>query len=203
VLYFIPPAQPRVRSVPPSGPGWLHEVKFDGWRVQLHKDGGDVAILSRRGKDLTRRFRQAAAATAALPARSCVLDGELTMLNSVGVPDFNALMLRRGLAPVCVWLFDLLELDGGDLRNLPLIERRRELAKVLRRSKSDLLRLSASFNDGERLLAIAEQMGLEGIVSKRRDAPYRSGPRSGWVKVKAASRREANEERGRLLEDKA
>jgi bifunctional non-homologous end joining protein LigD len=159
-----------------------------------------VAILSRRGKDLTCQFRQVAAAVAALTVRSCVLDGELTMLDSRGVPDFKALMFRRGSAAVCVWVFDLLELNGRDMRGQPLMERKQQLTKLLRGCKLNLLKLSASFDDGERLLEIVEEMGLEGIVSKRKDLAYRSGTLSGWIKVKCAAWRETNAERGRLFE---
>jgi bifunctional non-homologous end joining protein LigD len=166
----------------------------------LHKTDREVMILSRRGKDLTHQFRRVADAVAVLPVRSCVLDSELTILDEHGVPDFKALMFRRGTAMSCVWVFDLLELNGRDLRGLTLTERKRRLADVLRGSKSDLLRLSETFRDGERLLEVADEMGLEGIVSKRRDAPYRSGTHSGWVKVKCVAWREANWERGRLFE---
>jgi bifunctional non-homologous end joining protein LigD len=189
-----------LRSAPPRGPGWQHEIKFDGWRLQLHKAGGHVRLLSRHGHDLTSAFPAIASALAALPAETAILDGEIVAMNGEGLPEFRALHRRSSGAPLAVWLFDLLELDGRDARASPLQERRQRLEGQLAALPRDgVLRYSESFTDPDRLLAAAHDLGLEGIVSKRRDAPYRSGRRPEWVKVKTESWRRANRERWRLF----
>jgi bifunctional non-homologous end joining protein LigD len=140
-------------------------------------------LFGRNGGDFTRRFPRIAAAVLGLPTRSCVIDGELIAAGRHGQPDFLALLHGRHV-PTCVYCFDLLEHNGRDLREQPLVQRRARLQALLRRAKSDLLRFSASFPDANALLAECSRRGLEGIVAKRKDAPYRSGTRSGWVKVK-------------------
>jgi ATP-dependent DNA ligase len=193
VLRFIPPALPRIRAVPPSGPGWLHEVKFDGWPMQLHKVGREVAIYTRRGHDYTSRLPLIAR------AHSIIIDGELVACDERGMPDFRALHFRTRDRTLCVWAFDLLAL-GHDMRELSIEHRKERLARIVRDARAPWLRYSESFGDSGKLLAAADAMQLEGIVSKRRDGRYRSGTRSGWIKVKAAAWREANRERGRLFE---
>jgi bifunctional non-homologous end joining protein LigD len=198
---FIPPCQPTPRAAPPRGPGWQHEIKFDGWRLQLHKAGTQVRLLSRHGHDLTSGFPEIAAALGALPAETAILDGELVALNGEGLPDFRALHRRSSGAPLAVWLFDLLEADGRDARASPLCQRRQRLEDQLAVLPRDgVLRYSERFDDPHRLLAAAHDLGLEGVVSKRCDAPYRSGRRPEWVKIKTDSWRRANRERWRLFE---
>jgi bifunctional non-homologous end joining protein LigD len=119
---FILPSAPVLKAAPPSGPHSIHEVKFDGWRVQLHKGGNNAAVLSRNNRDLTRRFRSVRDSLLALRAHSPTIDGELVACDIDGKPDFKALMGRN--ANVCVWCFDLMALDGRDVRQLPLVERR-------------------------------------------------------------------------------
>jgi bifunctional non-homologous end joining protein LigD len=183
-LRFIPPALPKRRSEPPAGGQWLHEVKFDGWRLQLHKEGSAVALYTKNGHNYERRLRQIADRVRALPATSFIIDAELTASDEHGRPDFRALLRRKTTeAPLCVWGFDLLHLDGADLRQEPLVERKARLSQLLAVG-APLLRYAESFDDGAALLRAAEGMQLEGIVSKRRDAPYRSGIRTEWVKVK-------------------
>ena len=196
---FIPIASPKLRPAPPSGPDWLHEVKFDGFRVQLHKCGRDVRVFSRNGKDFTDRFLLIPAAVLRLEARSAVIDGELVSCDDADQPDFYALM-RRATASLCVWCFDLLTLNGRDLRPLPLQQRKAMLSSLLAKTDDPSLRLSHTFADGEKLLHAAAQNGLEGIVSKRREFVYVAGPASGWIKVKTAEWREANRERYKLFE---
>jgi bifunctional non-homologous end joining protein LigD len=118
-------------------------------------------------------------------------------------PDFYALHFHTR-SRLCVWAFDLLRHNGRDLRKLPLIERKARLEKLIVAANANWLRYSESFDDGLKLLQAADRMRLEGVVSKRRDAPYRSGKQCGWVKVKCASWREANKERcGACLRDDA
>jgi bifunctional non-homologous end joining protein LigD len=198
-VQFIPPALAKLRTSPPAGEAWLFELKFDGWRVQLHKAGASATIFGRNGGDLTRRFPRIAAAVLGLPAKSCIIDGELIAAGVHGEPDFLALLHGRRV-PTCVYAFDLLELQGRDLRNQALVERRARLQALLARAKSNLLPFSESFPDANALLTECSRRGLEGIVAKRQDAPYRPGTRSGWIKVKTSEWKAANRWRGEFFE---
>ena len=199
-LPFVEPATPVLRSAPPSGNHWLHEVKFDGRRIQLHKHGRLVDIYTKGGHRCAHKLELIAAALTHLPVRSCIIDGELTACDEYGLPNFHELHFHNGRTERCVWAFDLLYLDGIDLREDPLSYRKRRLEKLVLKVRDGWLRYCESFTDGARLLASAEKMGLEGVVSKRLDAPYRSGTKCGWVKSKTQARREANKERWRLFE---
>ena len=196
---FIIPAHPVLRDRPPKGDGWLHEVKFDGYRVQLHKDGKDVVIYSRNGVDFTSRFPAIAYALASLPTKSVIVDAEAVACNANGMPDFVALH-GRGAKPedICCWAFDVLRHNSLDTRPLPMMARSAKLEKILQRFDNGFVRFSETFSDAERLLAECEKHGLEGIVSKRKDAPYRSG-KCDWVKVKTKVWREANKSRGEVF----
>ena len=188
---FIPPCSPVLGIVPPAGHGWVHEVKFDGWRLQVHKHGDVAWLYSRLGRDLTHRFAELRDHVLYLP--DCIIDAELVACDTDGKPDFEALMRKD--PNLCIWCFDLLELDGADLRTRPLIERKKKLRDMLITADDDRLRYSEEFPDPVKLLAVVEKMGLEGVVSKRADAPYRSGPQKDWIKVKARAWREANADR--------
>jgi len=196
-MRFIPPALPQTRPALPNGDAWLHEPKLDGWRLQAHKQGSGVTLCSKRGIDLTTRFRQIAYAVAAMPAVSVILDGEIVALDAEGRPDFLA--LHRGRAPVVLYAFDVLRLDGLDLRELPLHERKVLLGVQVCRTASPMIRDVAGFDDGPALLAECERLHLEGVVSKRRDDPYRSGARCGWVKVKTNAWLAESRERYKLF----
>jgi bifunctional non-homologous end joining protein LigD len=195
---FIPPALATLRSSPPAGEKWQYELKFDGWRVQLHKAGATAVAFGKNGGDLTRRFPTIVTAVRELPVRSCPIDGELIAAGAEGQPDFLALLHGRHV-PVCVYAFNLLELQGRDLRDLPLEQRRAQLRRILGRRKGNLIRFSDSFPDANILLAECIRLGLEGIVCKRKDAPYRSGSRSGWIKVKTSEWKAANRYRAKLF----
>lgn len=195
---FIPPCLPRLRSRPPAGKDWLHEVAFDGCRVQLHKVVSEATLYSRHGVELTSGRALIAEALGRVPARSVVLDGELVADSEdrsplEGVCDGGANDER-----IVVHCFDLLALNGKDLRSLPLLARKEKLAELLAQTNSDVLLYSDLFTDPKRLLAACERDGLEGIVSKHADSPYRSG-RGDWIKVKcrAAHRRQAEREESR------
>ena len=164
---FIGPSTPVLRSAPPSGPEWLHEVKYDGWRAQMHISGGIATIYGKNGGDLTRRFRSITAAVERLPVTSAIIDAELVACNADGAPNFYA-MMRGAPHGCCVYCFDLLEFEGRALVATPLDERRQMLRRLLRRADKDVLRLSEVFDDPATLLAACEIRGLEGIVSKRR-----------------------------------
>ena len=164
--------------------------------MQLHKHGQAVTIYSRNGGDFTRRFPAIAAAVLGLPTRSCIIDGEVIVPDATGEPDFRALLHGRTQG-AC---FDLMELQGRDIREQPLEQRRALLEALLKRAGSSLVRFSEGFPDPGVLLAECARRGLEGIVSKRRSSPYRSGLRSGWIKVKTEPWRAANRERWRIFE---
>ena len=136
-----------------------------------------------------------------LPTRSAIIDGEIVASDATGMPDFWPLFLRSAKpSELHVWAFDLLALDGKDLRKLPLERRQARLRALVRRFDCPVLLHSEAFDDGQALLRVAEKHGLEGVVSKRRDAPYRSGACRGWRKIKTDAWREANRERWRLFE---
>ena len=189
---FIAPAQPVLRSSPPS----------DGYRVQLHKAGAGATIFSRNGADFSRRFPNIAAAIVGLPTRSCVIDGEVIAAGRHDQPDFLALLHGRHV-PTCVYCFDLLELNGRDLREQPLVQRRARLEALLKRAKCNVIRFSETFPNANDLLAECARLSLEGIVAKRKDAPYRSGARSGWVKVKTEEWKAVNRWRAEFFEKPA
>jgi bifunctional non-homologous end joining protein LigD len=198
---FIPPCSPVMAKNVPAGDGWVHEVKFDGYRVQAHKAGSRVVLFSRNGHDFTGRFASMAQLLRELPARSAVLDGEIVAKDPDGRPNFARLQLRsRESQPIHLWAFDLLALNGRDLRPQPLMKRQACLQVLLERFGCAAVTPSELFEDGLALLRVAEERGLEGIVSKRRDAPYRSGECRDWRKVKTTAWREANRERWRLFE---
>ena len=165
--------------------------------------GGSVTIHSENGSDFTNRFPRIAAAAAELPVENCIIDGEVVACQPDGAPDFRALHGGNySQTDLCIWAFDLLALDGRDIRHVPLIVRRLQLSKLLRKFDHDALRYSETFKDPERLLAECDSRGLEGIVCKERDRVYHSGTKSRWIKVKTATWREANRNRGELFEKK-
>lgn len=193
---FIPAALATLWAAPPTETGWLHEVKFDGYRIQARLDHGEVRLLTRKGLDWTGKFANIAAAVADLPAETALLDGELVVEDENGISTFSALQadLKAGRHDRFVYYaFDLLYLDGTDLRRLPLLERKAALVRLLRHAKQHAgpIRLSEHFDDeGSLVLRQACRMKLEGIVSKRRDAPYISGRSEHLIKVKCANRQE-------------
>jgi bifunctional non-homologous end joining protein LigD len=173
---FIIPAQPTLRNHPPKGEHWLHEVKFDGYRVQLHKAGKDVRIYSRNGANFSSRWPAIAYALQHLPAKSAVIDAEVVANNAPGMPDFAALHGRTAKPEdFMAWAFDLLELNGVEIRQQQLITRRSKLEKLISRFDNGFLRFSEAFSDAERLLAECERLGREGIVSKMANQARASG----------------------------
>jgi len=202
---FIQPCTPVTAKSVPVGDDWLHEPKLDGYRLQIAKHGRVMRLYSRRGHDWSKRLSALTGALRGIPAHSAVVDAELCFPGPDGAPDFFRLLKaafgNQGRELV-VYAFDLLHLNGQDLRPQPLIERRQLLERLLKRAKVPGLHLLDAYEDGQKLLEAAEQHGLEGVVSKRRDAPYHSGECRDWVKVKTMAWREANRERWRLF-DKA
>ena len=196
---FIIPSAPVLAKAPPIGREWIHEVKHDGWRAQLHKAGDDVIVFTRNGNDATSRFKSVALPLATLPVTSAIIDAELVACDPEGAPNFYALMggAKHGC---CAYCFDLLELEGCSLLATPMDERRYLLRRLMKRADRDTLRLSEAFDDPLALLVACEKHGLEGIVSKLRGDRYRSGKNPGWVKVKTATWRAANRDRYKLFE---
>jgi bifunctional non-homologous end joining protein LigD len=176
---FIEPAIPTLRSTVPTGGGWLHEIKFDGYRVQLHLSGGRPAILTPGGYDWTGRFAMIAAALKQWPVNDLILDGEVIVSDERGIARFSDLQADlaagRKERMIC-YLFDLLHLDGFDLRVAPLIERKRVLRELAASAPTGRLLFSDHLeSDGPAFYKHACAMGLEGLVCKRTEAPYRSG----------------------------
>jgi bifunctional non-homologous end joining protein LigD len=167
----------------PTGPGWLHEVKWDGYRALATVRGGEVTLQSRNGNDLTGRFPTVARALArAVKTPECVLDGEVCALDEEGRSSFS--VMQQGKGPLVVYLFDVLEADGEPVVDLPLVERRARLAALV--DFGGEVRLSETFEDGPALYAAAEEQGLEGVVSKKADSRYHPGRRTrDWLKAKA------------------
>jgi ATP-dependent DNA ligase len=200
---FIAPCLPMTAPSPPSGPLWLHEVKHDGFRIIARKDGERVRLYSRLGNDLTNRFPLIVEAMARLP--SCTIDGEAVACDDSGVASFNLLLHRKRDDHVFLYAFDLIELDGEDLRREPLEQRKVDLRRLLSDAEPGLL-FNEWIDGGDFDAATvfehgAVPLGLEGIVSKRKDSRYVSGRSPYWLKMKnpesAAARREAEEDWGR------
>src|SRR4051812_3029316 len=154
----------------PAGEGWLYEVKWDGYRALAHLHGGECRLISRNGNDLTERFASIAAAVVkAVKTPNAVIDGEVCALDEQGRPSFSA--IQSGGGSLVYYAFDVLEVDGEPLVELPLRERQARLAALLDR-RNRTVRLSDAFEDGRALLAAADEQGLEGVIAKRADSPY-------------------------------
>jgi bifunctional non-homologous end joining protein LigD len=198
---FIAPCLPTKAQTPPSGGLWLHEIKHDGFRIVARKDGDRVRLYSRPGNDLTYRFPLIVEALARLRSRSCIIDGEAVACDDNGMPSFNRIRYRRHDATVFLYAFDLIELNGDDLRRDPLEVRKATLSSVVAKAGAGIRFNEHIEADGPTVFAHACKMGLEGIVSKRKESPYRSGRSSDWLKMKnrnaPAVKREAEEEWGR------
>ena len=180
---FIAPALATSITKPPNGDRWIHEVKFDGYRVQVHIANDAVKIFTRRGHDWTNRFKKIAADAWHINAKSAIIDGEVIVPAADGVSDFSVLQneLRGTSNKLVMYAFDLLYLNGHDMRKAPLIERKALLRTLI--AKSGIL-LSESFEMGGAIMfKQAAKMGLEGIVSKVRDSRYHSDRTNDWVKV--------------------
>ena len=199
---FIAPCLPTSAPQPPTGELWLHEVKHDGFRVIARKAGERVKLYSRPGNDLTWRFPLIVEALARLRSRSCIIDGEAVSCGEDGIASFDRIRYRRHDADVFMWAFDLIEFNGDDLRRDPLNVRKATLASVLARAGSGL-RFNEHMDeeDGPLVFQHACKLGLEGIVSKRKESRYRSGRSPDWIKSKnpdaPAVKREAEEDWGR------
>jgi bifunctional non-homologous end joining protein LigD len=183
---FIAPQLCESVERPPNGSGWAHEIKFDGYRLQLRIEEGNVTLKTRKGLDWTAKFGAIAQAAAKLP--DGIIDGEVVALNSHGAPDFAALQaaLSEGKTKDLIFFaFDLLFEGDGDLRSLPLSERKNRLQAMLAKDGAAVITFVEHFETGgDAVLRSACQLSLEGIVSKKLDAPYKSGRNGSWTKAK-------------------
>jgi bifunctional non-homologous end joining protein LigD len=188
---FVEPCLATLRADVPAGERWVHEIKWDGYRLQIRVGAGEVTILTRRGHDWTDRFPAIRDAAKKLPVRAALIDGE-AVVEVDGIPSFSALQAALGAREgpghkaaheAVFYAVDLLHLDGRDLQSEPLLKRKAALAEIV---SPGAIRYSEHF-DGEEGEALFRQlclMGLEGVISKRRDCPYRSGRREDWLKIK-------------------
>jgi bifunctional non-homologous end joining protein LigD len=181
---FVDPCSPTRAAKPPTGPGWVHEIKHDGYRLIVRRDGEAVRLFTRRGYDWTDRYPAIAAAAAKLRAKSFTLDGEAVVIGHDGVAVFDDLHRRHKASEALLYAFDLLEHDGEDLRPRPLSDRKARLARLLTRAPAGIVYNEHTEEDGTTVFRHACKLGFEGIVSKRLCAPYRSGPSRDWIKVK-------------------
>jgi bifunctional non-homologous end joining protein LigD len=187
---FIEPALPTATGHAPAGSGWLHEIKHDGYRIQAHLENGRIRLFSRRGLDWTERFPAVARAFADLPLKVAIIDGEVVVQTEAGVASFTALVdaLKTGVGEMVYFAFDLLYLDGFDLREAPLTARKAALARLLAGSgEPSRIRYNDHIEgDGNAVFRHASRLGLEGIISKTASAPYRSGRVKTWFKMKSS-----------------
>jgi bifunctional non-homologous end joining protein LigD len=195
---FIEPCLPRPAKQPPEGRGWIHEIKHDGFRIMVRRADGRVQLLTRKGNDFSRRFPQIVAALTVLPVRSCLIDGEAVVCNESGLAVFDLIRGYRHDAAAVLCAFDLLNLDGEDLRRTPIETRKLTLKTLLRGKHAGIVFNEHFAADGAIVYRQACTLGCEGIVSKRLGSSYRSGRADCWVKVKnpgaPAVRREAEED---------
>src|SRR5215469_26900 len=174
-LGIIEPCLPSPAKAPPSDPGWLHEIKHDGFRIMARRDKAGVRLITRHGNDFSSRFPVIVAAVTALPARSFLIDGEAVVTNGDGLAVFDFIRHKRhGDAAVLV-AFDLIELDGDDLRRSSIEYRKRKLAKLVHRPQLGIVLNEYYEGDGRIIFKHACELGCEGIVSKRLGSLYRSG----------------------------
>jgi bifunctional non-homologous end joining protein LigD len=176
-------AFPSPAERPPSGPDWVHEIKHDGFRMMVRRDPAGVRLLTRNGHDWSDRYPLIFASAGAVKARSFLLDGEAVACDDNGMPVFDRLRYRRAEPSVFLYAFDLLEIDGRDLRREPFEARKAALAKLLRKASAALVLNEHLAQSGEVVFRHACKLGLEGIVSRRLGSPYRSDRSRSWKKI--------------------
>jgi len=198
---LVEPCLPSQAKTPPTGSIWLHEIKHDGFRIVARRDANGVRLITRNGNDFTARFPLVTEAIAALAVRSCLIDGEAIVTDERGLAVFDLVRRHNHGDDAVLVAFDLIELDGEDLRRTPIEQRKRTLAKLVRRPHAGIVLNEVFEGDGDVLFAHACKLGCEGIVSQRLGSHYRSGRVNQWLKVKnpeaPAVRREAEEDWGR------
>jgi bifunctional non-homologous end joining protein LigD len=192
------PCLPRPAKEPPVGPEWIHEIKHDGFRILVRRQGPRVRLVSRNGRDLTYRFPLIAAAVSALASDSCVIDGEAIVCDDNGLSVFDLIRNYRYGSSATLCSFDVLELNGQDLRDRPLEERKAVLKMLLRPAHPGIAYNRHFDVEGSIVFYHACKLGCEGIVSKRLGSLYRAGRSADWLKIKnpaaPAVRRETEED---------
>lgn len=192
-LKFIKPMEPELFDSPPDGEDWSHEIKFDGYRTQVIKDADGIRLYTKNGYDWTTRYRYLAEEAASIEAENFIVDGETIMVNEAGLSDFHALQSaitkRRPSRDLYLVAFDLLHLNGHDLRDMP-VEDRREILQEMIPAVGRIQFSKAMPGTGDFVYRLVDQAGLEGMVSKRRDSFYRSGPTMNWRKIKCFDEKE-------------
>jgi len=181
---FIEPCLPSLATKPPSGSEWIHEIKHDGYRLMIRRDTAGMRLLTRRGYDWTARFPAITSAASMLRAKSFLIDGEAVCCDDKGIALFDKLRQRRNEWSVFLVAFDLLELNGRDLRREPIEIRKAGLARLLRNAEPGLQLSEQIEHEAAIVFEHACKLGLEGIVSKRRGSRYQSGRSSLWLKSK-------------------
>jgi len=196
----LEPCLPRPAKEPPAGPGWIHEIKHDGFRILARRDKDRVRLATRNGSDFTARYPKIVTAVESLSVRSCVLDGEAIVVNERGHSVFEPLRYRTHDHAAVLCAFDLLELDGADFRSQPLAQRKATLAELLYKIRDGIAFNRHFAGDGAIIFKHACELGCEGIVSKRLGSAYRGGRVNDWRKIKnpaaPAVKREAEEDWG-------
>ncbi|MGN6590470.1 MAG: non-homologous end-joining DNA ligase [Sphingomicrobium sp.] len=188
---FIEPSLATLVDRPPRTRGWVHEIKFDGYRTQLHLHDAKPKAFTRRGNDWSKRFGNLLSELVMLPTRECIIDGEAVVQDENGLTDFGALqddLAKGGSDRIVYFAFDLLYLDGYDLRGTPLLERKRLLAELIGDRHRRLHLSRHEEGSASAMFKRACQMGIEGIVSKRADAVYTSGRSNVWSKITCRKR---------------
>jgi bifunctional non-homologous end joining protein LigD len=169
------PCLPRPSKEPPTGTGWIHEIKHDGFRIIAQKEGERVRLITRNGYDFTDRYGLIVDAIRSLPAKSCVIDGEAIVVDQDGLSVFELLRYRRQDHAATLCAFDLVEVDGNDLRRHPIEDRKWQLAQLLRQRHHGIALNETYDGDGAIIYRHACSLGCQGIVSKRRGSVYRKG----------------------------
>jgi bifunctional non-homologous end joining protein LigD len=191
---FIEPALATLRSRPPSGEKWIHELKLDGYRTQAHVAEGDAQVFTRRGNDWSKRFKRIAEEIRRLPVQSLIIDGEVVAVDEKGRVNFGLLQSDLGSGRtdrLVYYAFDILYLNGYDLRKVTQIERKKLLLSLFKTTERFRVLYSEHFEiEGERLYTQVCNLGMEGIVSKLRDASYQSGRNDCWLKTKCSKKKQ-------------
>lgn len=184
---WVDPQLAMLSADVPEGEGWIHEIKFDGYRILAFARGGKVSLKTRNKLDWTEKFLPIADSVAELPARELILDGELCVMDAKGNSSFRALqeaLTAKSSAGMCYIAFDILYCDGWDLREVPLVQRKELLRSLCERSQDGVVCSDHVAGEGPKLFAAAKKAKAEGIISKRADEPYRSGRTPSWRKSK-------------------
>lgn len=207
-LKFIQPMEPDLFDAPPAGDDWTHEVKFDGYRTQVIKDEDGIRFYTKNGFDWTTRYRFLAGEAAAIDAETFIFEGEAIMINKAGLSDFHAMQavigLRRPSPNIYLVAFDLLFLNGHDLRNMP-VEDRRDILRAMVPAGGRIQFSEALPGTGDAVYHLVDKAGLEGMVSKLKTSAYRSGKTMAWRKIKCFEEKEmeiigAQRERGKAAQ---